>query len=403
MSTLKHWLWLATRGQMPGLYASRLLETFGSPEAAYFSGDDDGPEHLPEHWKAALRDKSMDRVEKVLADCDRLGLQILTIQDTTYPDRLRQLPDAPCVLYVKGCLPQMDEEAAVGMVGARRATPYGMMTAGRLALDLARQGAVIVSGSARGIDAAALNGALKGGGRVVSVLGNGIDVIYPREHESLYDDVAAEGALVTEYPPGTPPNGSHFPVRNRIIAGLSLGIVVVEGNEKSGSLITARWALEQNRDVFAVPGNLDAVMSRGPNSLIRRGEAKLIQDAWDILEDYAYLYPAKIHPRTPLSQKTERARLGTPPHSPPSPAEEPAGEPEDRVVVDLAQQPEALTDDEVALLRGLQGRLLTADDLVEASGLPARRVLSALTMLQVRQLVKEEPGKRFCTPVLLKE
>lgn len=403
MSTLKHWLWLTTRGQMPGLYASRLLEKFGSPEAAYFSGDTAGLEDLPGSVKAALRDKSMDQAEKILADCHRLGLQILTLQDTAYPDRLRQLPDAPCVLYVKGRLPQMDEEAAVGIVGARRATPYGVMTAGRLALDLARQGTVVVSGSARGIDAAALKGALKGGGRVVSVLGNGIDVIYPRENEALYADVAAVGALVTEYPPGTPPNGSHFPVRNRIIAGLSLGILVVEGDEKSGSLITARWALEQNRDVFAVPGNLDAVMSRGPNCLIRRGEAKLIQDAWDILEEYAFLYPTKIRPRTPLSQEAERARLGTPPQSPPLPVREPDKEPEDRVVVDLTKQPEALTDDEAALLRALQGTLLTADDLVEAAGLPARRVLSALTMLQVRQLVTEEPGKRFCTPVLLKE
>ena len=291
----------------------------------------------------------------------------------------------------------MDQEAAVALVRARQASSYGIMAAGRLGLDLARQGALVVSGMAQGVDAAALRGALQGGGRVVSVLGSGIDVIYPAGHGDLYEDVAAAGALLSEYPPGTPPAGPHFPVRNRLIAGLSLGVLVVEGSQTSGALITARWALEQGRDVFAVPGGIDAPLSQGPNGLIRRGEAKLIQDAWDVVEEYAALYPDKLHPKTPLAPGAARARLEGRESPPPAPPQQKELAPA-RLVVDLGKDPEALTDDQAALLRALQARgEQSADDLVEATGIPARRVLSALTLLQVRQWVAEA-GRRFTTP-----
>ena len=304
----------------------------------------------------------------------------------------------------------MDEEAAVAIVGARKASPYGVKTAGAFALTLARQGALVVSGSAAGVDSAALKGALRGGGRVVSVLGNGIDMIYPRENRDLYEDVAASGALVSEYPPGTPPAPDHFPVRNRLLAGLSLGVLVVEGAARSGSLITARWALEADRDVFAIPGPITSALSKGPNGLIRRGEARLVTDPWEILTEYELLYPAKLHPRAPLSDGAARERLTgiegrkkparTPPPQP-EPAEAPV---KPRLVIDRKADPEALTDDEAALLRALQGDVeRTADDLTEATGIPARRVLSALTMLQVRQLADQGAGGRFSTKVILEE
>ena len=416
MSNLRHWLWLSTRGPAPGMYAARILDHFGTPETAYYADPAEYArlEGVPQKVRQALEDKDLAQADQILAQCQSLGIHVLTSQDAAFPRRLAQLDSAPCVLYVKGKLPLMDQEAAVAIVGARQASPYGVMAAGRLGLDLARQGALVVSGSARGIDAAALQGALRGGGKVVSVLGNGIDVVYPSYHEELYADVAAAGALVSEYPPGTPPTGSNFPVRNRLIAGLSLGVVVVEGTERSGSLITARWALEQSRDVFAVPGPIDAPLSRGPNSLIRRGEAKLIQDAWDVIEEYQDLYPDKLRLRTPLSQKTAQARLETIPPPParsaprpkPVPQERPEedeGEETPRMVIDLGKDPEALTDDQAALLRALQGeKTYTADELVEATGIPARRVLSALTLLQVRQLVQEE-NRRFTSLVELRE
>lgn len=416
MSDLRHWLWMSSRGSAPGMYSARLLEHFGSPSTAYFADEkeyDQLPD-LPSKVREALLDKDLSGAEKILNDCERLGIHLLTIQDAAYPERLRQLDTAPCVLYLRGRLPRMDEEAAVAVVGARKASPYGVMAAGKLSLDMARQGALIVSGSARGIDTAALRGALRAGRPVVSVLGNGVDVVYPGENGKLYEDIAAAGALVSEYPPGTPPLGAHFPVRNRLIAGLSLGVLVVEGNPRSGSLITARWALEQNRDVFAVPGNIDSFLSQGPNQLIRRGEAKLVQEAWDILSEYESLYPAKLHPRAPLPPKAERDRLRPPPPGrkakpaepkpPESKGAESKGEEKPAMVIDLKRDPEALTDDEAAILRSLQGEVtMTPDDLTERTGIPARRVLSALTMLQVRQLVLEGVGRRFYTEVILKE
>ena len=414
MSTLRHWIWLSTRGFAPGQYAARLLEAFGSPEGVYHA--DQGAYEaldLPQKVKTALQDKSLREADQILDHCQRLGIRVVTIQDAGYPQRLREIDTPPAVLYVKGTLPDLDQEAAVAIVGARKASPYGIAAARKLGHDLARQGAVVVSGSAWGIDQAALQGAIQAGGRVVSVLGNGIDVIYPQGAQSLYEDVARAGAVLSEYPPGTEPRGAHFPVRNRLIAGLSLGVVVAEGTETSGSLITARWALEQGRDVFAVPGSIDSALSRGPNGLIRRGEAMLIQDAWDILEEYQFLYPAKLQPRNPLPQQAEAARLA------PEPVKEetvpkgavqnanrvPEKPPEaDILVVDLRQEPEAFTDDEAAILRTLQVRgALTPDDLTEATGIPARRILSALTLLQIRRLVGEETGKRFTTKVLLKE
>ena len=393
MGNIRHWLWLTTRGKSPGMYAARILEHFGSPEAAYFAGDQEYDQlpFLPQEVREALKHKSLSEAERILEACESGNVQLLTIQDAAYPERLRQLNTAPCVLYIRGRLPRMDEEAAVAIVGARNASPYGVMAAGKLALELSRQG----------------------GGQVVSVLGNGVDVTYPAENRALYEDIAAAGALVSEYPPKTPPLGPHFPVRNRIIAGLCLGVIVAEGTQRSGSLITARWALEQNRDVFAVPGNIDSAMSQGPNRLIRQGEAKLVQDAWDVLEEYEALYPAKIHPRVSLPPQVERERLRPPkgqrrhtaePQAASQPEVSQQAPEEERLVIDLGQDKEALTDDEAALLRALQGDLsLTVDDLTEKTAIPARRVLSALTMLQVRALIQEGTGKRFSTKVLLKD
>ncbi|MCF0122922.1 MAG: DNA-protecting protein DprA [Ruminiclostridium sp.] len=418
MSTVRHWLWLSTRGKLPERYAARILDHFGTPDRAYHADQAayDAITGLPEPTRQALLNKDLTEVDWILQTCQELGIRILTIQDAEYPERLRQIQNPPCVLYVKGQLPALDEEVAIAVVGARDASPYGIMAAQKLGLDLARQGALVISGSARGIDSAALKGALMGGGRVISVLGNGIDVIYPAGSRDLYDDVAVRGALISEYPPGTEPRGTNFPPRNRILAGLSLGVVVVEGTETSGSLITARLALEEDRDVFAVPGAINSALSKGPNSLIRKSEARLVRDAWDILEEYEFLYPDKIHPEGELPPQDQEARLhayreetipAVETERKVKKAEKPALEPQEKspgLIVDLREDPEALTDDEAALIRALQGGVsLTADDLVELTEIPARRVMSALTMLQVRQLAEQGTGKRFSTPILLKE
>lgn len=411
MAALKYWLWLTTCAGVDHVAALRLLEHFGTVEAAYFA---DAGEYqrlgLSRQACAALVRKELDGAEKILGDCDRLGIQIITIQDARYPERLRQISDPPCVLYVKGRLFAFDEELAIAVVGSRRPTPYGVHMAGHIGLDLARRGALVVSGIAQGLDSTALHGALSGGGSVVSVLGGGIDVIYPPSSRLLYEDVAAAGALISEYPPGTETLGWHYPIRNRIISGLSLGTVVVEAAEHSGALITARTALDQNREVFAFPGPADGPMSRGTNRLIQTGQAKLILSADDVLEEFAGIFPHRIRTPEPLTQEEAEARL--------------AGlyDPEDKTSArignrDVPQeevdkragkeystqeiQGRELTDDERDILLALEGKLLQPDDLIEATQIPARRVLSALTMLQLQGYVTEQPGKRFAAAVRL--
>lgn len=408
MAQLKYWVWLTTRKGFGPSETFRLLDQFGSPERAYFA---DPAEYdlleLSGDRRAALEDKNLDGVERILGECDRQGIQMLCWQDANYPDRLRQIDDPPCLLYVKGRLPVMDEELAVGMVGTRGCTPYGAGIAGRFGLELTRQGCTIVSGIAEGIDAAALKGALQAGGHPVSVLGGGIDVIYPKSSRWLYADVAAAGALVSEYPPGTEPRGSHFPVRNRIISGLSMGVVVVEAGEPSGALITARQALDQNREVFAVPGPIDGPASQGTNRLIQRGEAKLITGVADILAEYQWMFPARMTHAQPLPEEVAQQRLAPVPSGggqqekkrprptgDAAPAEQSARE---RRVFSQCEQP--LTDDQMCILRTLGERALRPDDLVEETQIPARRVLSALTVLSIWGLVEEGSGNRFSTPI----
>lgn len=404
MSSLKYWLWLATRKGVGVQGMHTVLEHFGTPERAFFA-DPEEYELLPSTLSRALQDRSMHEAERVLADCDRLGIRIMTLQDADYPERLRQLEDAPCVLYLKGRLPDLDEEAVIGVVGTRQASEYGKTVAKRLGLELARGGAVVVSGIAAGIDACAVRGALQAGGTVVCVLGGGIDVPYPWENRFLYEDVAASGLLISEYPPGTENRGSHFPVRNRIISGLSLGIVVVEAREfGSGAMITADRALEQNRDVFAVPGNVDAVHSRGCIRLIQQG-AKPVLSAQDILEEYRDRYAARLARVAPMSAQEERERLEaiTEPPSAPIRQKTPVDKEKDKDYSVIKRPADSFTDDELALIHAMQGKVCQADELVERTQIPARRVLSALTMLQIAGCVAEKPGKRFVSLVELNE
>lgn len=403
MASLKYWLWLATRKGVGVQGMHTVLDHFGTPERAFFA-DPAECELLPSGLGRAIQDRSMTEVERVLADCDRLGIRIMTLQDADYPERLHQLEDAPCVLYLKGKIPNLDEEVAVGVVGTRQASEYGKTVAKRLGLELVRGGAVVVSGIAAGIDACAVRGALQAGGTAVCVLGGGIDVPYPWENRFLYEDVAASGLLISEYPPGTENRGSHFPVRNRIISGLSLGIVVVEAREfGSGAMITADKALEQNRDVFAVPGNVDAIHSRGCIRLIQQG-AKPVLCAEDILEEYRDRYPARLKVNR-MSAKEEKERLEAIVEPAPTSVRQktPVDKEKDKEYSVIKRPADSFTDDELALIHAMQGKPCQADELVERTQIPARRVLSALTMLQIAGCVAEKPGKRFVCLVELKE
>ena len=270
---------------------------------------------------------------------------------------------------------------------------------------------MVVSGIAEGLDSCAIRGALKGGGRVVSVLAGGVDVPYPVQNRYLMEDVAAAGALISEYPPGTRPKGHHFPARNRILSGLSLGVLAVECRAHSGTMITVNHALEQDRDVFAVPGAIDAPMSEGTNRLIRQG-ARLVTCGADILEEYWGRYPLKLSANAPLTPEAAQARLEDlrrqekkPVDEESAPKQEQTSAPQESVreTVPRSEQRERFTDDELAVLAALRKGAMTADELVETTQLPARRVLSTLTMLQISAAVEERAGKRFAALVQLEE
>ncbi len=409
MATLKYWLWLTGRFGLSPLRTAQLLEQFGSPEQIYFAdaGEFDLVEGLSAGARKSLADKNLDDTDKVLTQCDKLGIRLLTIQDSTYPDCLKNIPDSPLVLYYKGKLPDFDRELTIGMVGARDCSTYGETMAARLGLELARAGAVVISGIAQGIDSHAIKGALSGGGTVVSVLAGGIDIPYPWSSRFLYEDVAVAGALISEYPPGTPHKGTHFPIRNRIISGLSDGVVAVEGKEKGGTMITMDLALEQNRDTFAVPGPADAPMSAGTNRLIRLGWAKLVTTGGDILSEYEGRRPLRrVRPLEPEeeSQRLEAARKEPRVSAPPaaqSDKKEVDNAP-DRAYIDWKSARELFTDDERDILLALSKKDLLPDEIIEHTQIPARRVMSALTVLQVRGYVDEAAGKRFRTLSLLK-
>ena len=392
MSALKYWLWLT---ELPGLTNQTrlaLLRHFPTPEDVYYADPEEVllTEGITREQAKLLEDKDCSNADRILADCQRLDADILTIQDAGYPNRLRNIYDPPCLLYVRGRLP--DDEASIAVVGTRDCTPYGISSAEKLGYGLAAGGAVVVSGLARGVDSAALRGALRAGGTVTAVLGNGLDVVYPPENRYLYEDVAAAGALVSEYPPGTSPEARHFPVRNRIMSGLCLGTLVVEAPARSGALITAGTALEQGRDVFAVPGPIDAPASVGCNRLIRDG-AGLVTDAWDILGEYEPRFPDKLRregaKETPAVLGYQARQKTEPKPVPPS--------------VSLSHNDYSLTDDQIRLLRALTEEPMLVDGLIELTEIPTRRVLSALTVLEIEHLVTQHSGKRYARAVTLTE
>ena len=405
MADLKYWLWLTTRKGMGGARALAVLDHFVTPERAYYADREDYETlPLPEATRQGLLDKSLDRADRILGDCDRLGLRIMTFQDADYPQRLRQISDPPAVLYIRGRAPLFDEEVAVGVVGTRNPSEYGRKTAEKFGLELSSGGALVVSGMAQGVDACAVRGALKSGGPVISLLAGGVDIPYPHENRFLYEDVAAAGALISEYPPGTEHRGSHFNPRNRILSGLCLGVLAVECSPHGGgTMLTVNHAVEQDRDVFAVPGAIDAPLSAGTNRLIQQG-AKLVTCGRDILEEYWDRFPQKLAGAAPLSPQVAQARLDRPEENEPREERaEPEPPPEGREVVPLSQQRTRFTDDELAILATLGEKVLSADEVVERTQIPARYVLSALTMLQVQGAVEERPGRRFRALVELEE
>lgn len=390
---LKYWVWLSELKGLRNQTRLALLRRFGDPESIFYADADellltDGVERSQ---LKLLENHDLAPADRILADCQRLDIRLLTLSDAAYPGRLKNIYDPPALLYCKGRLPLLDDLLCVAVVGTRDCTPYGVACAEKLGFGLASGGAAVVSGLAKGIDAAAIRGALRAGGVTVGVVGNGLDVYYPYESRYLYEDVASAGILLSEYPPGTEPASGHFPVRNRIISGLSLAALVVEAPEKSGALITAATALEQGRDVFAVPGPIDAPASVGCNCLIRDG-AGLVSDASDILREYEGRFVLNLK-----ESREQPETLGYQARMAPEPKSV-------APTLSLRHSDAELTDDQIAVLKALSDtELMQVDDLTELVEIPTRRVLSALTVLEIDQYVAQHPGKRYTRTVTVIE
>ncbi|MFZ5452276.1 MAG: DNA-processing protein DprA [Thermodesulfobacteriota bacterium] len=355
--------WLALRS-IPGVglvLFQRLVQALGSPAGVFEAGI---PELrslkgvTPAIAKAITSFKDWDRVEAQISRLAAAGAQVLTQDDPRFPARLLNIPYPPPYLFIRGAL-EAEDAQAVALVGTRAASYYGLKTCRHLAGALASRGWRVVSGLARGIDTAAHQGALEKGGRTLAVLGCGLDVVYPPENKKLYQQIPEQGALISEFPLGTPPEGRNFPVRNRLISGLSWAVVVVEAGDKSGTHITVQYALDQGREVLAVPGPVNSPNSVGPHRLIQQG-AKLVHEVGDILQEL---------PR----------HAGARPITRPGAVTEPPARPR--------------IDDPLLPLLGADPVQL--EELVQASHLPASEVLSRLTMLELQGLIKELPGKCF--------
>ena len=336
----------------------KLVEYFGSPENI-LRGSREKLALIPgigEKIAEKIVSLGKEGIEKELAAAKRLGLKIITIEDEDYPANLKNIPGCPIVLYVKGALIPEDK-FAVGIVGSRRASFYGLSQAEEFAFGLANHGFTIISGMARGIDTCSHRGALKAGKRTIAVIGSGFNYLYPEENKELAEEISGSGAVISEFPLDTKPLPQNFPRRNRLISGMSLGLLVVEAAKNSGALITADFALEQNREVFAIPGKIDAMNSFGTNELIKQG-AKLVSNLSDILEEFSS--PPSSEIGKPIKGKIR------------------------------------LENQEEERLYGLiSNQAIQLDDLAEIAGMDIPRIYDILFKLMMRKLVRELPGKHY--------
>jgi DNA processing protein len=365
---LKYWLALKSIMGIGNALFSALVDNWGTPEAV-FSASASKLQTLPGITRkiadAVIGFKSWDKILRELELVRKAGINIVTYQDELYPVKLLEIYDRPVFLYLQGKLTSDDINIAV--VGSRLASTYGKYTTERISRELAGLGLTVVSGLARGIDSAAHRGALAARGRTIAVLGSGLDIVYPPENKKLFATIIEQGAVISELPLGSPPVAFNFPARNRIISGMSYGVVVVEAGEKSGSLITAKLALEQGREVFAVPGSIDSAGARGTNKLIKQG-AKLIENTDDILEE---ILPQLEKTKVFSASSVSRPEAIKPP-----------------VKTELSK-----TDQEIVDI--VSGGCLHIDEIITGTGLSPAEISSTLMALELKGLIQQHPGKYF--------
>jgi len=402
---LLHWIWFAELKDISLLHKHRLLERFGDPEELFRMSEEAllGA-GIPEKERIALLDKNLWKAEQIIARCTKRDISVLPVLDSAYPKRLRNSPDAPIVLYYRGVLPDWEARPFIGAVGTRKASPYGIQVAYQLGSQIASCGGVVVSGGAAGADTAAIQGAMNAGYPVVCVLGCGVDVVYPYSNRKLFEAVVKEGCLISEYPPGAEAKPWHFPVRNRIISGVSNGVLVAEAPKVSGALITARHALEQGRDVFVVPGNINSPTCEGSNALLQEG-ATPVFSGWDVVSGYEFLYPGKLQKNMTVPLYSGEETLApvaeesiVPKKSSNKSAKSgkiPIDNGDKSPYIELVKNRPALTEEEQAVLACLTQKPAEASALMDTLDMPSGKVLSILTMLTVKGYAQKHPGGSF--------
>lgn len=398
MENKVYYVWLQNAlGINSSVRTSEILAYFGDAKSLYFAGNYE--------WKISgvitprqaekLSKKDLEPAVGIVEECTANGWNIITSEDENYPPLLLNLFNYPLVLYVNGDLSCLKNRVPVAVVGTRKPTEKSVMITSALCADMAKSGAVIISGGALGIDSAAHTGALSASGKTVCVLGCGFASNYLEANRALRNDISKHGAVVTEYPPQTAALGKNFPIRNRIISGLSYGTVVIEGGEHSGSLITARCALEQGRDVFAVPGDITASGFTGTNRLIHDG-AKPVFSAADVLEEYAMLYPELID----IEKVSTRLEIGQSEYKPAATAVKPAAvkpAAEKKPALKKADPGELklLSEAAVRIYSAFGEDVLQAEDVIIRTGLDARSFSSAMTELELFGFIEQLPGKKY--------
>ncbi|MCI8332515.1 MAG: DNA-protecting protein DprA [Clostridiales bacterium] len=397
------WIWFALACIPGSSNAGKLLSSFESAKEVYeydFSSKE-FDELLPSAVIKALQNKDLSRAEKLYDYCEEHDIFLLPYCHTRYPAKLRMIQNPPALLYCLGTLPDFNKHVMISAVGTRSCTDYGIKATHHICSGLARAGVIVVSGMALGIDAASHSAALHANGFTVAVLGSGVDVIYPKTNEALYHQICRQGLVMSEYPPLSSATRYTFPERNRIISGLSDGVLIVEADQKSGALITAKDALFQGRDLFAVPGSIFSPASRGPNQLIAEG-AKLVTDAYDILAEYQTIHGDKLRlgtmrTKAPITLLKDTAEIGGV-----SPVVQKSRMPKDdnnRSIPRKENKTSAnilLSETEKTVLRALANQAKSADEIAESCSLPAGKALSVLMSLEIKKLIKELPGGQYC-------
>ena len=388
MSALKYWIWLSA-ANVSIKTKWNIIDHYGDAKSAFMAPDGEFRKlGISGSELQELERRDTGKAQKIIDVCAAKDIQIISFMDPQYPKRLKNISCPPVVIYVRGKLPNVDDNAPVDVIGTRKASVYGLNMAKRMSYELAECGAMLISLVGGPIDEAAIKGALLSGGSVIGVLATALD-----EEIKNTDDITVNGALISEIAPGVQSQKAHFRERNRIAAGLSVGVLVIEAPEKSGTRLFCNEANDQGKEIFALPGNADSENSAGTLALIKEG-AKLVTHGYEVMEEFAALYPDRI--KIVKEHKMPEETNGSEELSEkPEPAAKAIDKPDSRGYIDLKEQLSSLNEDQLAIITAIEAPSSHIDDIIERTGFGAAKVLTQLTILEIKGFVRREPGRRI--------